>query len=59
MELIKDNRSSLNLRSFAIENDVGSLKDLLTHVHHGVVPLLDVDLEIHGVICPYRHFFLE
>jgi hypothetical protein len=59
MELIKDNRSSLNLRSFAIENDVGSLKDLLTHVHHGAVPLLGVDLEIHGVICPYRHLFLE
>jgi hypothetical protein len=51
--LIKDDDTSFIRLLFVEESDVGSLKGLLAHVHHGAVPLLEVDLEIQGVLCPH------
>ena len=62
LELVKDDDRALILLPDELlvkESDIGSLEGLLTHVHHGAVALLKVDLEIQGVMCPHRHLFLE
>jgi hypothetical protein len=62
LELVKDDDRALILlpnELFVEESDVGSLEGLLTHVHHGAVALLEIDLEIQGVLGSHRHLFLE
>lgn len=60
--LVKDNDRALILLPDKLlfeESDIRSIEGLLTHIHNGAVALLEVDLEIQGVMCPHRHLFLE
>jgi hypothetical protein len=53
LKLVKDDDRALIFLTYELlieESDVGSLKSLLAHVHHGAVALLEVDFEIQGVM---------
>jgi hypothetical protein len=59
LEFFKADSNALIRLKFIEESDIGSLKCLLTHVYHGTIPLLEVYLEIQGVIFAHRYLFLE
>jgi hypothetical protein len=59
LEFVKADSNALIRLKFIEESDTGSLKGLLTDVHYGTVPLLEVYLEIQGVIFAHRCLLLE